>query len=177
MRPIDLLRAVTVAACLNGCATASLRLTESAQVAATLEHVFVVVGQGPFDRSYADELAGALLTALSGHTLTCRSRVLTGLELDDTPVNEQMRAFGADSLLMLQPIGGRLNPINGLVFEVVYKATLLDVRSDRVVWAAEVSHQRGTFVANRGQLVAERVVDSLIQQGLVRSGQRYKGGS
>jgi hypothetical protein len=177
MRLVDLLRAVTAAACLSGCATASLRLGESGQVATPLDHVFVVVGQGPFDRSYADEIAGALVTALSEHTLTCRSRVLTGLELDDAPINEQMRSFGADGLLMLDPIGGTVNPANGIVGKVVYKATFLDVHSDHVVWVAEVGHERGFFVANRGPLVAGRVVGSLIQQGIVRSGQPYRGGS
>ena len=177
MRPIDLFRLVTVAACLSGCATASSRLVGSAKVAAPVDHVFVVVGQGPFDRSYADEVADALVTALSGHTLTCRSRVLTGLELDDAPVNEQMRAFGADSLLMLEPIGGTVNTGNGRVGKVVYKATLFDVHADRIAWVAEVSHERGFFVANRGPLVAERVVGSLIEEGIVRSGQPYSGGS
>jgi hypothetical protein len=146
-------------------------------VAAPVDRVFVVVGQGPFERSYADEVAGALLTALSGHTLTCRSRVLTGLELDDAPVDEQMRAFGADSLLMLEPVGGRVNASNGTVLDIIYRASLLDVHSDRVVWAAQVRHERGYFVANRGPLVAEQVVGSLIQQGIVRSGQPYRGGS
>ncbi|HVV52596.1 MAG TPA: hypothetical protein VHO06_23210 [Polyangia bacterium] len=177
MRPIDVFGAITVAACLNGCATVSLHLTASAKVEAPLDRVFVVVGQGPFDRSYADEVAGALQTALGGHARACRGRVLTGLELDDAPVNEQMRAFGADSLLMLEPIGGQLNPLNGVVVKVVYRATLLDVRSDRVVWAAEVSHKRGVFVAKRGQLVSEQVVGSLVRQGIVRPEQPYKGGS
>ena len=177
MRPADLFRVVTIAACLSGCASASLRLVRSAKGAAPLEHVFVVVGQGPFDRSYADEVAGALLRALGGHTLTCRSRVLTGLELDDAPLNEQMRAFGADSLLILEPVGGRVNPINGVVIDVVYRASVLDVRSDRVVWAAQVSHERGEFFSNRGPLVAEQVVGSLIRQGIVRSSEPDRGGS
>ncbi len=177
MLAIDLFCVATLAACLSGCAEASLRVTESAQVAAPLEHVFVAVGQGPFDRSYADEVAGALLTALGGHALTSRSRVLTGLELDDAAVNEQMKAFGADSLLMVEPIGGAVNPVNGLVLKVVYRVTLLDIRADRLVWAGEVSHERGFLVAKRGELVSERVVGSLIQQGLIRSGQASKGGS
>lgn len=177
MRPADLLRAITVLTCLSGCATASLGLVGSERVTAPLDHVFVVVGQGPFDRSYADEVAGALLTALSGHTLTCRSRILTGLELDDAPVTEQMKSFGADGLLMLEPIGGTVKEGNGIVGKIVYRATLLDVHSDRVVWAAKVSHERGFFIANRGPLVAERVVGSLIQEGIIRSSEPYKGGS
>lgn len=178
MRLIHLLRAVTVALCLSGCAESSFRLTQPAQIAAPLDRIFVLVGQGPFAQSYADQLAGALTTALCGHSTAARSRVLTGLELDDDPVSQQLRAFGAGGLLVVQPIGGELDDLYGTAPKIVYSATLLDIGADRVVWAGEVSHEGTAFsVGKRARLAADRIIGSLVEEKILRAGQPCQGGS
>lgn len=159
-----------VALMASGCASASLEVTRHGRVAQPLARLYVVVHQGTMSNEHAQELAAALLEALSAYTPAQKATVLSDLELDDRGLRADMAAFKPDGILTLTPTGGAVhNTTLGTtrVSQLDYTVTLFDSANEKRIWEAEAG-LGGAGVSEQSTLLARRIVNALLADRLVR---------
>ena len=150
-----------------GCAEASLYNVKHAEVGRPLRRLAVFVATGLLGHEYAAEMVRALLEKLTPFCDGCRGDVLTGLELDPEAPFKTARAFQADGVLLLEPIGGVIVEAEEAA-DVTYRVVVVETDSRRPTWTGRAEHKGSTArVRRRTQLAAEKIVAAMAADGVL----------
>jgi hypothetical protein len=163
-----LLVALALASFATGCVpSASVASVHAAHASRRYMKMYVTVEQGSVDRSYALELDAALRRALARHGVQTKTRIRSGLDLDDAAVEQEIKAWAPDAVLVVDFAGGQ-----GAGFELessVYDTSLIDAASTQRVWRAQARSQRGSLGTTAGMMqeTASELTKRLTQDGFL----------
>jgi hypothetical protein len=154
---------------LAGCgASASISSARDPGAVARFSRIYVAVEPGNVDVELANGLDSALGSALQEHGVTVKTRVLSGLDLDASAIEADMKAWRPDGVLMAAFAGG--SGVNGGLDTVRFDVSFIAVASNRRIWRAQV-HTRKAFGTDASMMeeTAETVGERLEQDGLIGS--------
>ena len=149
-------------------ASASISSVRDSSAMTRFGRVYVAVDQGNADPEFARALNEALGNELEERGVTVRKRIVTGLDLDDRAVDEDVKAWRPDGLLVVNFAGG--SGAYGGLENAAYNVSLVEVGSGRRVWRAQVNSHKG-LGTNDGMMkeTASRVSERLEQDHLIGS--------
>jgi hypothetical protein len=111
-----------------------------------------------------DKLKNALTEVLQPRMTAFRASIVTGYELDDRVLEADIQRFRPDGLLVMRPKDALLSPAGALW--VVYDATLLEPKEDRVIWKARLRGEG--YVSRRVRMMAHDLGRRWTRSGLLK---------
>jgi hypothetical protein len=118
-----------------------VRVVQMLPVDQPRQRLFVVVHEGEVPARYVKRMAQEMASVLGRH-LPSRSAILTGVEFDRRPLDDDIAAFRAEAVLVIKPIAVRPPIRRHGVGVATFALTLHDQPSDRTVWAAKAEPYR-----------------------------------
>jgi hypothetical protein len=116
---------------------------------------------------FGREFANVFNTKMISIAKTCGAEMEisepSGLELDKNVHFDRMKAFNADSLLVMRRAGGTVMQ-SGALIQAIYDVELVSVTDNRTVWRASVSFNRGGTalpVTLRAEVLAIDITNAL----------------
>jgi hypothetical protein len=152
-----------------GCgASAAISSVRDSSAAARFGRLYVAVDQGNVDPEFAQALNQALDAELQHRGVAVKTRILSGLDLDESAVDSDVKAWRPDGLLVVNFAGG--SGTYGNIENATYNVSLVEVASGRRIWRAQVSSHRA-FGSSSGMMeeTASRVGERLEQDHLIGS--------
>jgi hypothetical protein len=152
-----------------GCgASASISSVRDSSAGARFGRLYVAVDQGNVDPEFAQALNHALDAQLQLRGVTVKTRILSGLDLDENALDADVKAWRPDGLLVVNFAGG--SGTYGSIENATYNVSLVEVASGRRIWRAQVSSHRA-FGSSTGMMeeTASCVGERLAQDHLIGS--------
>jgi hypothetical protein len=160
---------VTLLTCAACGASAEVKTTRDPRFTGTMHSLHVVINQAGIDPDFATELDKSLRTQLGARGVAYSSRILTGLELDQSAIAHEVQSVHPDGLLLLLPTRG--TTYYGEIVLMTYDARLFEGSKGATVWRGRIESKRaaGAYgtVAGMMEETAKSIAAQLQSDGLL----------
>lgn len=153
---------------ITGCTSVQLVANKDAGAVKKLQRLFVVVNHGEANKQkLSTDLIAQFRSSLTNSLVQAEYAVVSALDLDDRVLDEKIKAFNPDAVLVIRVANYVVDQYGGYP-TIRYDVSIFDHATKKRVWRSAVNNSGGTaLMERRMREMADKIIGQLRDDGFL----------